>query len=111
MKTIKILDSALGPVLKVKETYFHKDGSLILLVDPNGAENIPSDNINNTVSNAFIYIVNKFLEKNNIDFKPNGNFYSNSGNKFHTNRKWKFKIEGSTINPIEYFIEKLNESK
>jgi hypothetical protein len=112
MEIINIVDNTLGTVLIVEKAFLEdQKGNLVLLVNPMNAQVLPCDDINETVSNAFIYIVTKFIEKNNIDFKPNGDFDSKYSKQLHTVPLWEFRIYGNSIDPMEYFIDQLKDSK
>lgn len=99
-----IKDNKLGPIFTVYAIHSILSDRMVLIVNrPYPLVPIPKDDINDTVSNAFIYIVEKFIKANDIDFKPNGDFDS----EILEQGEWCFRIYGSPVDPMEYFINSL----
>ncbi len=105
---IDIKDNRLGPILTVVNAKI-MNSILILTVDHSNTEaKIPSDDINETVSKSFIYIVQQFIKNNDVDFKPNGDFDANELRTLIGKKSgWSFQIYGKEVEPIEYFIDNL----
>lgn len=108
---IYITDNKLGPVMTVTLAEIKEDHLLLLVKPSNPLATLITDDRNETVSKAFMYIVEKFMKANNISFTPNGNFDSEvCSNPFIPEidpTRWAFKIYGKEIDPMEYFIRNL----